>query len=220
MSTRFSQWITALVAGLASCHSLAQAVVDEPQRVISFNLGSADTSGTYSSVTTTSAREVDLDYASSPGFAIAWGIEDERGRVLLEYYRSDVEVESAPFAASGGAPELQVQSIFYSGYWVPDIYWGIKGILGAGVGYSEQSLDNARMGEIRDGGLSFKASVGLEYALFKTLSVYLLAESIYLGDVEDRVNLPSSGGTGGGITEITIDGNKQERLALGINWRY
>lgn len=220
MSIQISKWATALLTTFISCSGLAEVITDTPAAVLSVNIGSTDTKGAYGFNDGESIQEADLEYASSIGLALGWGIEDRNARFMLEYYHARPELESPPFAVDDGDSRLQIQSLFYSAYWVPNIYWGIKGILGAGVGYSKQTLDNAQLGKLSDHGWSFKASAGLEYAVINNLSVYVLAEGLYHDDIEDRVDYTVEGSTTVTSAERAIDGSEQLRFGLGINLRY
>lgn len=220
MSIHISKWAAALLTTFISCNALAEVVTPRSAAVISVNVGSTDTSGTYGFSGGESAQEVDLDYESGIGLALGWGVEDGNARFMLEYYHARADIDSPPFAVSNGSPRLEIQSLFYSGYWVPDIYWGIKGILGAGVGYSRQTLDNAALGKLSDHGWSFKASAGLEYAVINNLSVYVLAEGLFHDEIEDRVSYTAEGSTTVTNAERAIDGSEQLRFGLGINLRY
>lgn len=218
MSNPSYQWAAALLATFMFCNSSAEVVVHEPKRVISLNIASVDTSGDYGS--SNGIPKTALDYASTTGYSIGWGIEDRDTRFMLEYYLSQAKVESPPFPVGNGQSQLKIQSLFYSGYWVPNILWGVKGILGAGIGYSEQTLNNVQLGEFSDRGWSFKASAGLEYSVMPNFSVYTLAEGLYHDDIKDSVSFPAEGTASAGVADRTLSGSEQLRIALGINFRY
>lgn len=218
-STDYCKWTTVILTACLSCNSLADVTADEAVRIATINVGSVETSGDYR-FTTDSTTGAPLEYESSLGLSVAMGIEDGSGRFMLEYYYADPKIELPPFAVDEGSPRMKTHSIFYSGYWVPDILWGVKGILGAGIGYSHQTLTNAQLAELEDHGWSLKASAGLEYAVIKNLSVYALAEGIFLHDMEDRVDYTAEGSTVEGTADRAVRGNEQVRLALGINLRY
>lgn len=218
MSNHSYQWAAALLATFMSCNSSAEVVVHEPMRVLSVNVASVDTSGDYGS--SNGVQEAALEYASATGYAIAWGIEDRNTRFMLEYYLSQANVESPPFAVENGQSQLEVHSLFYSGYWVPDIIWGVRGILGAGIGYSEQTLSNMQLGELSDRGWSFKASAGLEYAVLPNFSVYTLAEGLFHDDIEDSVSVQAEDMASTGVADRSLSGSQQLRIAVGINFRY
>lgn len=210
MSIHFPKWTIALAAALVSSHSLAETVAVDPSYVVSINLSTLETSGDYGLSTDEASGHSALDYASSTGYSLGWGIEDQSGRFMLEYYYSAVDIQSPPFEIASDRSRLKTHSLFYSGYWVPNIVWGVKGILGAGIGYSEQTLENAQLGKLRDRSLSVKASVGLEYAVVNRLSIYALAEGLFYGDVKDEA---------GGADRMLSD-NEQLSYALGVNFRY
>lgn len=224
LPTRRNQcpWATFLLTTFITCNSAADVIpdADGAVSVISVNVGSTDTSGKYSFNSNSDTTNTPLDYASSTGLSLAWGIEDTSGRFMLEYYYSDAEVESPPFAQQGGLPHLKTHSLFYSGYWVPNIFWGIKGILGAGIGHSIQTLTHTQLPELEDHGWSLKTSAGLEYAVMGRLSVYALAEGILIHDMEDRVNHTSDNASTTKAVKRSISGNEQVRLSLGVNFRF
>lgn len=222
MSNPLRQWGTAVASLLISCSALA-----DPERltnqVISINYSSIENSGSYRVTPYADNDEVavdaELEYSSEAGPALGWGIEQRNSRFMLEYYRSASDIEAAPFPVADATAERELQSVFYSGYWIPDIYWGLKGIVGAGVGYSEQTL-NSSQGKFRERGWSYKISAGLEYAVLNNLSLYVLAENVFLREVDDEISISS----GEGMTAVNamraLDEGEQTRLGLGVNFRF
>lgn len=203
---------SALLTGV-SCSSIADAVIEPPRYVLGGNIGSMDTSGDYGSRTDGSIDKSPLDVSSDTGYSIAWGIENNTARVMLEYYATEADIESTPLETG----QLKTESIFYSGYWIPDIYWGIKGILGAGVGYSRHTLSNVARRNMKESDWSFKASAGLEYGVHRNLAIYALADRLFHSSVGDYL---TENGTPPVVTQRTLSGLEQSRLSFGINFRY
>lgn len=219
-SIDYCKWTTVVLTACLSCNSLADVTTNDTARIATINVGSVETSGDYRFNSGSSNTGAPLEYESATGLSLGFGIEDGSARFMLEYYYADPKIALPPFTADEGNPRMKTHSLFYSGYWVPDILWGVKGILGAGIGYSHQTLTNAQLAELEDHGWSLKASAGLEYAVMKNLSVYALAEGIFLHDMEDQVDYTAEGATVEGTADRAIRGNEQVRLALGINLRY
>lgn len=222
MSNPLFQLGTAVAGLLISCSALAQPEQSTFQ-VISVSYSTIEDSGRYRLTPdgASSALPIDaeLEYDSAAGAALAWGIEQNNSRFMLEYYRSASDIESAPFPTSDAVAERELQSIFYSGYWVPTIYWGLKGIVGAGVGYSQQTL-NSSQGSLRERGFSYKISAGLEYAVVNNLSVYILAENVFLREVDDEIAVAAGETTAAFSANRALEDGEQTRLGMGINFRF
>ncbi len=209
---------------LAAVAEVTEVVGDTTHLVLGFNVGSYDTSVDYRFTHATSVdgvagaptvTEGALDLPSDTGYSLAAGIESSTLRIMLELYHSDVSVNASPLAFDGAASELETRSIYYSGYWLPDIYWGIQGILGAGVGYSRHYLSgNLVADELKDGGWSLKATAGLEYGINSRLSVYGLAEKMFHKELEEQWS------TGTNNFTFSFSGHEQTRLAIGLNYRF
>ena len=219
MYTDFAKWTAGLLMAFVSVNSLAEVTRDLPRQVIGVSFGSVDTSGDYR-FSGASSSAAAIDFASSPSYSLVWGIEDANARFAFEYYHAEAEIESPPFDVTGAPAELITQSLFYSGYWTPGIRWGIRGILGAGIGYSQHQLNNTTLTELEEQSWSLKASAGLQYGITRMLSVYGMAENIIHDDLEDRVTYPAVGDTPGGTAGRSISGNKQLRVAVGLNIRF
>lgn len=225
MSIQLRQWSSLVATLLVSCSALAQPATELPNRVLSLNLANIEASARYrlsaeQNELGITSSDADVGFASAEGAALAWGIEDGNGRVMLEYYYSDINLDYTPFASTGGTPSLQTHGLFYSGYWVPDIYWGVKGILGGGIGYAEQTLKNAQPDDLSERGWAYKFSGGLEYALIRNLSLYLLVERIHFNDINDNVELSGADDPATVAARRELQDNEQTRVGLGINFRY
>ncbi len=208
---------------LAAVAEATEVVGETTHWVAGFNVGSYDTSSDYRFTHATSVdgetsaptiAEGALDLPSDTGYSLAAGIENGTMRIMLELYHSEVSVNASPLVFDGGASELETRSLYYSGYWLPDIYEGIKGILGAGVGYSRHYLSGNLVDELKDGGWSLKASAGLEYAINGRLSVYGLAEKMFHKDLEEQWSAETNNFT------FAFSGHEQTRLAIGLNYRF
>lgn len=213
MNIPLQKWMTTALLTCISCGSIADDVVEPPRHVLGLNTGSTDTSGDFSSRTNGDTSQSAFDVSSDTSYAVAWGIENTKARVMLEYYVTETNIESL----SPGNAELKTESIFYSGYWIPNIYWGIKGILGGGIGYSRHTLSNVALGNMKESDWSFKASAGVEYGVLRNLSIYALADLLFHSSVGDYVT-PNA--TPPAVTQRTISGLEQSRLSFGVNFRY
>lgn len=202
--------------------AMAEVNTDLTQLVVSINAGSYDTSTDFRMASASNVEEDSpptiaegaLDLSSDTGYSLAAGIENSRMRIMLELYHSEAPVNASPLVVGAGASELETRSIYYSGYWLPDIYWGIQGILGAGIGYSRHYLTGNLVDELKDGGWSLKASAGLEYGINSSLSVYGLAEMMFHKDLEEQWSSQTTD------YEFIFSGHEQTRLAVGLNYRF
>lgn len=214
MNTPLQKWMaTALLACISGNSLAADAVAEPPRYVLSVNTGSADTSGDFGTRAGENISQSAFDVSSDTSYSVAWGIENSKARVMLEYYVTETEFDSAPLASG----ELKTESIFYSAYWIPDIYWGIKGILGGGIGYSRHALSNIGPDNLKESDWAFKVSAGLEYGPLPNLSIYALADLMFHESVGDYTTLDATPPV---VLQRTISGLEQSRLAFGINFRF
>lgn len=108
--------------------------------------------------------------------SVAWGVADETARFLVEYYHQTGDIDAFP-------AEYKKQSLFYSGYWTPNLYLqGLHGILGAGIGGAQLSLEsgNSLIGEdFEDREAQYKLTAGIEYRLMDIVTFYGTYERHY-----------------------------------------
>lgn len=225
MSILSPQWTLAFAALALSCSAAAQTAERGASRVLTLNLASVDPSSNYqltpqANESGVSGVDQALSFASTEGITLGFGIEDRGGRFMLEYYYANSDIEAPPFAVTDDTATHRTHTLFYSGYWVPDIYWGLKGILGAGIGYGEQTLTNTQAGDLEDRGWAYKFSGGLEYALLQNLSIYGLIERIYFDDLYDQVSVAGQGDSAAVSSRRQLQDSEQTRMALGINYRF
>lgn len=207
----------AILATCISCNAIAENVVDKTRYVLGVNAGSVDTSGDFGLRVNDNISESTLNISSETGYSVGWGIENSSARFMLEYYVTEADIESPSFNAGNATAVWETESMFYSGYWTPDIYWGIKGILGAGIGYSRHTLSNATPAKMKESDWAFKASAGIEYGVIRHLSIYALAEQLFHSSVGDYV---ADNGTPPVVSQRSFSGLEQSRLSFGINYRY
>jgi hypothetical protein len=194
-----------LAAGLL-CLAV-QSNATEALLTLSIGGQSAD-EGTFS-VSGQSAQEV-VTFDSGESIAIGWGVGDDNAKFLFEYYYSSIDINSLE--------SLDKSSLFYSGYWTPELYFGIKGVLGAGVGITYIDLPRSGAGStaFKDRELEYKFSIGLEYQLCKSVGVYGLYERIYGNEYSDTYLLAGDAG----VATALFDDSDQSRISLGISYTY
>lgn len=213
MNTPLQKWMATALLVCISGNSVAEAIAESPQYVLSVNIGSADMSGDFGTRAGESISQTPFDVSSDNSYSVALGIENTKARAMLEYYVTETGFDSAPLTAG----ELKTESIFYSGYWVPEIYRGIKGILGGGIGYSRHALDNIGPDNLKESDWAFKVSAGLEYGPLPNLSIYALADLMFHEGVNDYVTQDATPPV---VIQRTISSLEQTRLAFGINFRF
>jgi hypothetical protein len=100
---------------------------------------------------------------------LAWGVASDTVRFGFEYYNQTSNL-------SGFDAEYTKHSLFYSGYWTPNLFVPkLYGILGAGVGGAQLDLDSddARIGDdFTDREHQFKITIGVEYRFLDGLAAY------------------------------------------------
>lgn len=171
--------------GLSVLTAHADNAFDKPAQTLNFAFGQ----------TAVEADGLSLDDTTL--LSLGWGVQHKQARFVLEYYHATTDT-------SDGSTELATDALYYSGYWLPTLYRGVKGVLGAGLGYAQQDASGAIDG--KEGDFSYKLSVGLEYQVFPRLSVYGVFEQLNLGDMRDETAI--------------ITGTEQQRLALGVNYYF
>lgn len=219
MSYRHFLGMKSLVcAAVISLPCMAETDVG-PQRIINVNAASTRTEGQFqltqnSATPTLAVPKQDVDFDNTTSYSVGGGVESYQARFMLEYYYTQADVDALNLATGTVAAEQKSQALYYSGYWVPDILYGVKGILGLGVGYAEQKFNVPQYSQIKDEGLTYKFSAGLEYGLIKHLSIYAAVEQIYFKDQEDTVTASSDEAV------AFVTNNEQTRYAIGVNFRF
>ncbi len=147
--------------------------------LVSLSLGTQSADGGVVSIQGESTSE-SLNFDSGTSVALGWGVGSETSRFMFEFYSSSIDFNSSE--------SLDKSSVFYSGYWTPTLLFGIKGIVGGGVGVSYIELpERASLGspKFKNRGVEYKLSLGLDYQLNPKIGFYTLVEHIRGDDYTD-----------------------------------
>lgn len=213
----------------------ANANTDSFNRVLALGGGLADVDNHAFHSTSTGTQEgaepdasqLSLSYDNGQFYTIAAGVQERNIRVMVEFYRTELNIsipETAPADEDEEqAPELATsherttQLLYYSGYWRPEIIWGVRAVAGAGIGWGQQRL-NWGSGEDRQRfsarGWSGKLSLGLEYQVTPRLGVYALAESISFNSLTEEEQTAASN------DQFRLDRTSQNQFGFGIHYLF
>lgn len=178
--------------------------------VVSLSIGSHSSDEGLLSTGEGANQEV-VSLGSGESFVLGWGVANKSSRFLLEYYYSAVD--------AGESDSLDKSSLFYSGYWTPILPYGFSAIAGVGLGITYINLsgdDDLGTSALKDNGLEYKLSLGLEYRLNEKIEFYGLFEKIYGDEYSDKYT-PTGGGA---QLAAKFKDDDQSRFSLGVNYYY
>lgn len=246
-ASRIAIRLAAIPLILGSIH--ASANPERYDRVFTIGGGVADTEGhDLRYVRTRHQRETSevqdsyqtsLSYESGQFLTLGAGVQDGSARVMLELYRTDMDIsrvgpapdeddaESEPDLSSN--QERQTYLLYYSGYWRPEIIWGIHAVAGAGIGWGQQRLswgEDEDRERVSARGWSGKLTLGLEYQINPRLAIYASAETIRFTNLtrSSYNTLEQPGGSDAAEIVInerySIGSTSQDQYGLGIRYFY
>ncbi|MCR6652105.1 MAG: hypothetical protein NVV73_11675 [Cellvibrionaceae bacterium] len=151
--------------------------------------------------------------------AVAAGVADVSARFLIEYYHQTGDLV-------GIGADYTKQSLYYSGYWTPNLYVPkLHGILGAGIGGSQITLesDNDAIGdEFEDRELQYKFTVGIEYRLLDQLTIFGTYEKHYSNNFTHSFSRTDTSTNPSTVTQWQIDvqDSDQSVIQIGLATRF
>lgn len=151
--------------------------------------------------------------------SVAAGIADVSARFLFEYYHQTGEL-------TGIGADYTKQSLFYSGYWTPNLYVPkLHGILGAGIGGSQISLESSNssiVNEFEDRELQYKFTAGIEYRLLEFVTIFGTYEQHYSNNFTHSFSRTDTSSTPSTTThwQIDVQDSDQSVLQFGIAARF
>ncbi len=190
----------------------------DTHQVFTASIGMADTKNRNMTINASSVPEeynaLQVNQSGNHSYSLAWGLKEDSALFSFEYYSINTDANVASFEQG----EMTTRALFYSGYWVPEAFYGISAVVGAGVGYGFQKLkhvnDSFGNSSMDGRGLSYKLSLGAHYKLFPNLSVYGLVEQHSYSDLSDSYSY--SDGATDQIISRTLPKSKINLFNLGI----
>jgi hypothetical protein len=169
--------------------------------------------------TTTSTTWLTSEGDETDLVSVAAGIADVSARFLFEYYHQTGEL-------TGIGTDYTKQSLFYSGYWTPNLYVPkLHGILGAGIGGSQITLEsgNASIGdEFEDREVQYKFTAGIEYRLMDLVTIFGTYEQHYSRNFTHSFTRTDTSVTPSTTThwQIDVQDSDQSVVQIGIAARF
>lgn len=144
----------------------------------------------------------------SDAINLTWGVASEVAHFGFEYYYQTVDL-------SGFAAEYTKNSLFYSGYWTPNLLVPkLYGYLGAGVGISELRLDSDDPvigNDFSDTEAQYKVSLGIEYRFTGAFNVFGRFEQHFTKTYSNWVSADQ---------RLTFEDSDQGCILLGVAGRF
>lgn len=174
-----------IAQGLISVALVCQAstAISDTQYYVSAGLGQFSHEDSKLFPSENDSAGLDSSGDSSDAIQLAWGVADSYARFTFEYYYQTGDLSDLDI-------DYEKSSLYFSGYWTPHLYAPkLYGILGAGIGGAQQSLQtNSESGNAKfeDREAQFKWTVGLEYRLLESLTIFATIEKHYTKEFDDN----------------------------------
>ncbi len=150
--------------------------------------------------------------------SVAAGVADVSARFLIEYYHQTGEL-------TGIGADYTKQSLFYSGYWTPNLYVPkLHGILGAGIGGSQITLESSNdlINEFDDRELQYKFTAGIEYRLIDLVTIFATYEQHYSRNFTHSFSRTDTSTNPATVThwQIDVQDSDQSVIQIGLAARF